>query len=246
MTNALRITSWGQSDVGLKRPNNEDSFHINDQHGYYALADGMGGEAAGEVASGLFVAAAEELIDKKPDRNDQEAIQLIETVFTVSNARILDHVRHHPHCEGMGCTAELLIIHNSGFSLGHVGDSRTYRLRNGTLQQLTKDHSLVQQQLDEGLISLEESEGHPLQNVIIRAVGIEADIAVDIVRGNLARGDLLLLCSDGLSDMIYDSAILEILQTELSPQQKADRLIEKAKSSGGNDNITVVVIDTAS
>lgn len=243
MATNYHIASWGQTDIGLKRSNNEDSFQINDESGYYVVADGMGGEAAGEVASQLFIDSVEKMQKNDALRSTGEAVQLIEQAFADANARILDYVQQHPDCEGMGCTAELLTINREGFVVGHVGDSRTYRQRGGHLQQLTKDHSLVQQQLDEGLISLKESWKHPLQNVILRAVGIEENIAVDIVRGKIISGDQLLLCSDGLSDVVATSSIAQTLQSGSKPQTKVEQLIDLAKESGGNDNITVVLIE---
>ena len=243
MTNTYRISSWGQSDIGLRRPNNEDAYQVNDWNAVYVVADGMGGEAAGEVASRIFIETADELKGGNALRLKKEALAYIEQVFGLANARILDHVKENPRCTGMGCTAELLIMHAEGFLLGHVGDSRTYRLRNGQFQQLTKDHSLVQQQIDDGLILPSESQQHPLQNVILRAVGIEEDIAVDIIRGNLKVGDQLLLCSDGLSDMIADDLIADALCTYASTQNNVESLIEQAKISGGRDNFTVVLVD---
>ena len=246
MTSAYQIRSWGHTDIGLRRANNEDTYQIDDQHGYYVVADGMGGEAAGDVASRIFIETVDELRVGDARRGAEEAVKLLQDVFTNANARILDYVQHHPDCEGMGCTAELLLLHAEGFILGHVGDSRTYRLRSESLQQLTKDHSLVQQQLDEGLISFEESQKHPLQNVILRAVGIEEDIAVDIVRGSLIYGDKLCLCSDGLSDLVPESMIAQILGSDTPPKKKIERLIEEANSLGGTDNITAVLIEIIS
>jgi len=243
MTNAHEISAWGQSDIGLKRPNNEDAYLIDNRHGFYVVADGMGGEAAGEIASGIFVETADQLKGGNARRSPEEAVEFIQQVFGLANGSILEHVQDHPQCSGMGCTAELLVVHSEGFLLGHVGDSRTYRLRNGIFQQLTKDHSLVQQQIDDGLITPMESQRHPLQNVILRAVGIEEDIAVDMVRGNLKAGDQLLLCSDGLSDMLSDETIADALHTAAPPQSKVEVLIEQAKASGGRDNITVVLAD---
>jgi protein phosphatase len=154
---------------------------------------------------------------------------------------MLSHVEKHPDHEGMGCTAELVGFFNEGFVLGHMGDSRTYRLRNGELKQLSKDHSLVQDQTDKGLITADEARNHPMRNVILRAVGIKQELALDLVSGKTLSGDLLLLCSDGLTDMVDDSVIQEVLSSMIELAQKADRLVELAKSGGGHDNITVVL-----
>ena len=141
----------------------------------------------------------------------------------------------------MGCTAELLAFSDKGFVLGHIGDSRTYRLRNGQLQQLTQDHTLVQQQVDDGLISRDKAKNHPLRNVILRAVGLNEQLALDLIRGKIISGDLFLLCSDGLTDMIQDDQIQEILCRDMDIHGKVDKLIETAKAAGGDDNVTIVM-----
>jgi len=150
-------------------------------------------------------------------------------------------VTQNPHHEGMGCTAELLAFYEDGFALGHIGDSRTYRFRNGQLRQLTQDHTLVQQQIEEGLISSDNIKNHPLRNVILRAIGQEREFALDLLRGKILPGDLFLLCSDGLTDMIQDNQIQKILHSDIEIHGKADKLIESAKAAGGKDNITVVL-----
>ncbi len=141
----------------------------------------------------------------------------------------------------MGCTAELLAFYDGGFILGHIGDSRTYRFRREQLEQLTEDHTLVQQQVNDGLISSENVRHHPLRNVILRAVGLRKELALDILRGRTAPGDLFLLCSDGLTDMVEDEQIREILLCDIDINQKTKKLIEVAKAAGGHDNITVVM-----
>jgi serine/threonine protein phosphatase PrpC len=141
----------------------------------------------------------------------------------------------------MGCTAELVGFFNEGFVLGHMGDSRTYRFRNGQLKQLTQDHSLVQDQIDHGLITPAEARNHPLRNVILRAVGVKKSAALDLIRGKAFPGDLFLLCSDGLTDMVDDTLIQETLSSSIVLPEKVENLVELAKSAGGYDNITVVL-----
>jgi PPM family protein phosphatase len=143
----------------------------------------------------------------------------------------------------MGCTAELLAFSGDKFILGHMGDSRTYRYKNGQLKQLSLDHSLVQDQLDRGLITPEEARKHTMKNVILRAVGVDETPSLDLVRGNLSAGDLFLLCSDGLTDMVEDSDILTVLASTSKLPGKAEQLVELAKTGGGRDNITVVLIE---
>ena len=141
----------------------------------------------------------------------------------------------------MGCTAELLAFSDEGFILGHIGDSRTYRLRKDHLEQLTQDHTIVQQQFEEGLISSDQIKQHPLRNVIFRAVGIKEELALDLIFGKISVEDIFLLCSDGLTDMIPDDQIQEILCSDSDLHHKTEELIETAKVAGGIDNITVVL-----
>jgi serine/threonine protein phosphatase PrpC len=235
------IIAFGKSDPGLKRPNNEDAFLIRPELGVSVLADGMGGAAAGELASQIFIETAQELFSGPPAPTDEACFQLLQRAYELANERILDHVRAHPDHRGMGCTAELLIFCNNKFALGHVGDSRTYLHRKGQLKQLTRDHSLVQDQVDQGLITPLEARTHRLRHVILRAVGTTDALAVDFIRGSIFPGDLFLLSSDGLTDMVDDSAIFEVLALPIGLAGKVEWLIESAKSAGGYDNITVIL-----
>jgi len=239
----LHITSFGKSDIGLKRSNNEDAFAVKSEEGLLVLADGMGGEAAGEVASQIFIDSALEVFSKRESRSEQETLGWVQDAFSLANERILSHVKRNPEHEGMGCTAELIAFYNESFILGHVGDSRTYLLRQGRLRQLTRDHSLIQNQIDQGLITPVEARRHSLRNVILRAVGVKETLAIDLVRGKSLLGDLFLLCSDGLTDLVDDTSIQKILSIPLKLTQKVERLIELAKSSGGFDNITVILCE---
>ncbi len=239
----LQIYSFGQSDRGLKRSNNEDAFLVNPERGFFLVADGMGGAAAGEVASQIFADTAFEILTKKGGRSGQKMHQLIQRVFGLANERILNHTKQNPQHRGMGCTAELLMLYDQNYLLGHVGDSRTYLLRQNQLRQLTRDHSVVQDQIDQGTITSAEAKIHPLRNIILRAVGDEESIAVDLVRGRTSPGDLFLLCSDGLTDMVENPSIQNILSLAIRLDQKSEKLVELAKSAGGHDNITVVLCE---
>ena len=243
---APRIISFGTSDPGRKRPNNEDALVVMPELDLCVVADGMGGAAAGELASRALADTALELFGNAADRSEQDTLDLVQKVFRLANERILRHVTEHPHHQGMGCTAELLTFTDQLYVLGHVGDSRTYLFRKGQMKQLTRDHSLVQDQLDQGLITLAESRKHPLRNVILRAVGTSEDLAVDLVRGRIFPGDLFLLCSDGLTDMVEDHAIREVLAASLSLARKGEKLIDRANSAGGHDNVTVVLSEVLS
>jgi len=239
----LKITSFGKSDVGLKRSNNEDAFAVNPEQGFLALADGMGGEVAGEVASQLFIETALEVFSRGRSVSEQEILDRVQKTFQLSNEKILNHVEQHPEHQGMGCTAELVAFSETNFVLGHVGDSRTYLYRGGQLRQLTKDHSFIQTQIDQGVIPQTEAKRHSLKHVILRAVGIEEALAVDLIRGKSVPGDLFLLCSDGLTDMVEDRSIQDILLSPLLLHQKVEGLIDLSKSAGGQDNITVVLCE---
>ena len=235
------IITFGQSDPGLRRPNNEDDFIVMPDADLMAVADGMGGAAAGEVASRIFIETVSALFIRTRCQSEQEAIAKVQDAFRLANEKILSHIKYNPQCRGMGCTAELIVFTSQGYVLGHVGDSRAYLLRAGQLKQLTRDHSLVQDQIDQGLVKPEEVRKHPFKNVILRAVGIDEPLALDLIRGKAVPGDLFLLCSDGLTDMIDDLLIKEVLSLPLTLAQKGTKLIESAKSAGGYDNITVAL-----
>jgi serine/threonine protein phosphatase PrpC len=231
----------GKTDIGLKRANNEDAFAISPELGFCVAADGMGGAAAGELASKIFTDTTLEIFKVTANRTEEEILYQVKKAFSFANERILEHVNHNPNHKGMGCTAELLAFFDEGFILGHIGDSRTYRFRKGQLEQLTKDHTLVQQQIEDGLIISDNIKNHPLRNVILRAVGLNKELALDLLRGKTSSGDLFLLCSDGLTDMVKDSQIHDILGSNIDIHQKVEKLIETAKVAGGDDNITTVL-----
>ena len=235
------INYHGATDVGNVRTNNEDVFYIGEACHFCLVADGMGGAAAGEVASRIFADTAKAVFTGHDGVSEENTIARVQTTFKLANDKILKHVGRNPHDQGMGCTAELLAFSQDSFIIGHVGDSRTYRLKNSTLKQLTKDHSLVQEQLDQGIISLEEARRHAMRNVILRAVGVNETVALDILKGKRNPGDLFLLCSDGLTDMVEDAVLSEILCNDGSLNEKSDALIQLAKHSGGKDNVTVVL-----
>jgi protein phosphatase len=237
------IVSFGQSDIGLKRSNNEDAFIVRPEKGFFAVADGMGGEAAGEVASQLFIQTVIEVFSQIDCSSEGDIYQLVQESFRLANQYILSRAKINLQEQGMGCTAELIAFDNQNFVLGHVGDSRTYILRQGKLQQLSHDHSLVQDQIDQGLITPAESRKHTLRNIILKAVGANEILVTDLVRGKWFPGDLFLLCSDGLTDLVDDAYIQEALLIPISLPQRVERLIHLAKSKGGYDNITVVLCE---
>ncbi|MDY6952596.1 MAG: Stp1/IreP family PP2C-type Ser/Thr phosphatase [Thermodesulfobacteriota bacterium] len=236
-----KIATFGKTDVGLRRTNNEDAFVTRPEQGFCLVADGVGGAAAGEFASRIFAETTLEVFSGTDRRSEKETVHLVQKAFAWANDRILTHVKATPRHEGMGCTAELVAFSNEGFVLGHVGDSRTYRLRKGQLKQLSRDHSFVQDQIDQGLITPTEARNHPMRHLVIRAVGIDEDVALDLVRGKAFPGDVFLLCSDGLTDGVDDTMIRNVLSLAEPLSEKAEKLVGLANSAGGYDNITVAL-----
>lgn len=243
MNKTFDISSCCHTDTGLVRSHNEDTCFVNNENGCFLVADGMGGAAAGEVASSLMKETVQDLFSDRTTCTSGNTQKLIVDCFQTANNRILNHVAVVPSHTGMGCTAELLFLCDNSFCLGHVGDSRTYRLRNGNLKQLTKDHSLVQTQEDLGVITRNEAKNHSLRNVILRAVGSKKDLEVDIIRGFVQSHDIFLLCTDGLFGMVDDEKIKEILAFKGPLTLKATMLIDQANYEGGKDNVSVVLIE---
>ena len=231
-----------RSEIGPHRSNNEDACLADLESGFCLVADGMGGEAAGEIASRLFTEAVMEIFQNAKDRNEAIVMDRVQEAFRLANRMVREYAMHNPEDRGLGCTAELLAFSDSGFVLGHMGDSRTYRFRNHRLNQLTRDHSLVQRQLDSGLIPPENVRTHPLRNVITRAVGIDDEISLDLLRGPINLEDLFLLCSDGLTDLVDDNRIAAIIDLDTSLDQKVNALVDASLKAGGYDNVTVVLL----
>ncbi|MEK6749413.1 MAG: Stp1/IreP family PP2C-type Ser/Thr phosphatase [Pseudomonadota bacterium] len=240
--NSVVLDACGVTDVGCVRQNNEDAFLVRSDLPLFLVADGVGGAAAGEIASRLFCeSCAHEFASFLEWSTDYSA--LLRRSFTNANRAILEYTRDHPETKGMACTAEVLTFVGNDYYLGHVGDSRAYLIRNRQITQITKDHSFVQEQLDLGLIDQEEAKTHWLRNAIYKAVGQTEDLDIDIVTGRVMSGDLFLLCSDGLSDMLDNGNILKILATPIGLDMRVQSLIDEAKRNGGRDNVTAVVCE---
>ncbi|GAB4229394.1 MAG: protein phosphatase 2C domain-containing protein [Deltaproteobacteria bacterium] len=237
----IRIESCGRTDVGLRRANNEDSFVSAPEMRLLALADGMGGAASGEVASGIFVETVRELVSPGAPAGEEEAEDLVRRTFLHANRRIRETAARDTRHRDMGCTGEMVVFTDEGYVLGHVGDSRIYLFREGRLRQVTKDHSFVQEQVDQGLLTPDQARVHAYRHMILRAVGIHDSLAVDIITGRSYPGDLFLLCSDGLTDMVGDDRIEGTVASGLPLEEMADRLVRSACDAGGHDNVTVVL-----
>lgn len=243
----------GLTDVGRKRDFNEDAFAIDLGSGLFALADGMGGHAAGEVASRLAIETVTEFITKTaahPDvtwpfgYDDRLSVRgnRIRAAVRLANERIIHSIEENEALRGMGTTLVTALAENGTVCLGNVGDSRAYLCRGGELKQVTSDHSWVNEQVLLGVLTKEEAARHPFRNVITRALGSREDVAADVSEMEFGRGDRLLLCSDGLTTMLNDAAILDSLaRHHKDPHAAAADLIARANGAGGEDNITVIV-----
>jgi PPM family protein phosphatase len=237
----VRLLSASVTHVGLVRTNNEDAYLAMPEVGYFALSDGMGGAAAGEIASRYFIETAQAVFTNDILGSAGETYARVEKIFGDSNKRILGHAAQNPDDWGMGCTGDILVFYDDRYVVGHVGDSRICLLRHGGLSQLTSDHSLVQLQVDKGLLTPQQAKKHPRKNIILKALGTDASVSPDILEGEALDHDVFLLCSDGLTDMVEDSEIQRILLAEGSLQQKTADLIGAALAAGGRDNVTVVL-----
>ncbi|NIM62023.1 MAG: SpoIIE family protein phosphatase, partial [Acidobacteria bacterium] len=198
----------GLTDVGRRRENNQDQLLVDEQRDVYAVADGMGGHAAGEVASNIAIQALAETIDKEPEA---EADRFLVEAFQEGNRRICESVLARGEWRGMGTTIVALVRRDDKVTIGHVGDSRSYVLRDGNLLQLTDDHSWVGEQVRMGLLTDEEAQKHPMRNIVTRAMGNRLELEVDVLEQAIEPGDVYLLCSDGLNSMIGDDQIGQIL-----------------------------------
>jgi protein phosphatase len=242
------------TDVGRKRKGNEDSHCVNAEQKLFVVADGMGGHAAGEVASKIAVDSINEFVCLTS--GDDEITwpfglddgmsydgNRLKTAIRHANRKVLDATKEKTEYEGMATTVAAVLVDGDQANLGHVGDSRIYCFGDGQLQQLTSDHSWVNEQLQSGIISADQARNHPLRNVVTRALGGKLDLAVDMQSRAMRAGDVLLLCSDGLTTMVPDARIEAILGEAAGDLEKAaPALVDAANEQGGEDNITVVLL----
>ena len=231
--------SWGaRTDVGFTRSHNEDSFLIRAP--LFCVCDGMGGHAAGEVASSIAVQA---IAEHAPDRADDA---LLGAAVEAANEAVIEGAATGKGKPGMGCTASCCVVADARMAVAHVGDSRIYLLHGGTLVRITHDHSYVEELVDAGEITADEARVHPSRSIITRALGSDPDMYADHFSLDVERGDRLVLCSDGLSSMVADPVIESICVSSATPQDCADNLVAAALSEGGHDNVTVIVVDVMS
>jgi len=250
----VKIAYQAISDVGRKRKGNEDSLFLNPEQKLFVVADGMGGHAAGEVASKVAVDAINEFVCLTSGDEEitwpfglDESISYdgnrLKTAIRHANRKVLEATREKTEYEGMATTVAAVLVDGDVANLGHVGDSRIYLFSDGVFTQLTSDHSWVNEQIQSGVISADQARSHPLRNVVTRALGGKADLAVDMQTRRMKAGDLLLLCSDGLTAMVPDEDIARILGEAKGDVEKAAKdLVAEANAHGGEDNITVVLL----
>jgi PPM family protein phosphatase len=249
---SLRIEVAGETNVGMKRTHNEDNFSIMEESGLYIVADGMGGHASGEVASKMAVDAMREFFAAtandpertwpyKMDRSKGYEENRLITGIKLANLRIFESAQRDTRQRGMGTTVVALFAVEDGVYVAHVGDSRIYRMREGNLEQLTEDHSLLNDYIKMKRLTPEEIANFPHKNVIVRALGMKDTVKVDTRLEQPREGDTYLLCSDGLSGPVSDPDMTEILQSTSDLKAAAAKLIARANERGGPDNITVVL-----
>jgi serine/threonine protein phosphatase PrpC len=246
----LTIELQAAVDAGRARSNNEDSVAVDADTSLAVLADGMGGYNAGEVASNMatsFIVSelGRWLREASAQAGDQDVRRAMDICVDNANRAIFNAANSNPQYAGMGTTLVVAVFRAGRLLVGHVGDSRAYRLRAGRLQQITRDHSLLQEQIDAGLITPEQAAFSANKNLVTRAVGVEDTVLLETHQHEVMPGDLYLLCSDGLSDMLEDSTIQQILQSHDSLESCCKSLIEAANDAGGKDNISVILVRAA-
>ncbi|WP_005034939.1 Stp1/IreP family PP2C-type Ser/Thr phosphatase [Holophaga foetida] len=248
----MRVVAAGLSDVGCIRKHNEDNLLVDMELGLFLVADGLGGHAAGEVASRIVVEKVEEFIAQTAERDrtwplDYDARipydgNRLKAALLLSDQAILDDIRENPERESMGSTVVACLVKGDCVTMAHVGDSRAYLLNPDGIRQITRDHSWVADQVANGILTAEEARKHPFRNVITQALGNGGELDVSIQELQVKELDRLLLCSDGLSGMVPDEEIWKIVQNSDSLAIAAEKLVKKALENGGEDNVTVVLV----
>jgi protein phosphatase len=236
-----------KTDAGRCRDNNEDSVAFDEQARVAVLADGMGGYNAGEIASGMATAFIKAelsrwLLEAGGSAQIKDLRRAMEICVDNANVAIYNAANANPAFSGMGTTLVIAVIKDGRLLVGHIGDSRCYRIRQGHLEQITKDHSLLQEQIDAGLISSDQAANSPIKNLVTRALGVEELVMLEVNEFPVEPGDVYLMCSDGLSDMVSDELIVRIAREDLRLEPLAEHLIHAANENGGRDNISVVLV----
>ena len=240
------IIAYAKSDVGKVREMNQDSYYISDLQSpvkLYLLADGMGGYKGGEIASSLAITCARNYIEnnfKETAKDRESLIQLVASSMEYANMVVYEKAKENKELEGMGTTLEVCLIYNNKVYIGHVGDSRVYRIRKDFIRKLTQDHSYVQKLLKDGTITKEEAENHPKKNMLMKALGCNAFVEPDVTVKGFLKEDILIMTSDGLTNMVKQEDIFNIAKGNI--EKAPIKLVDLANENGGLDNITVVII----
>ena len=240
------IKAYAKSDKGKVREINQDYFYIStslDQVQLYILADGMGGYNGGEIASSLAVQTAKNYIEnnfKDIEKDKDSIIQLLGSSMEYANMIVYEKSKEKPELQGMGTTLEIFLIYNNKAYIGHVGDSRIYRIRKDFIRKLTQDHSYVQKLVKEGTITKEQAEHHPQKNMLMKALGCNAFVEPDVMVKGFQKDDILIMCSDGLTNLVDQTTLYEMASKNI--EQATKDLVNLANDRGGHDNITVIVI----
>jgi protein phosphatase len=237
-----------KTDTGRSRDNNEDSVAVDEETRLAVLADGMGGYNAGEIASGMATAFIKSemsrwLTEVGGTARAKEVRRAMEICVDSANLSIFNAANSNPNYSGMGTTLVVGVFREDVLVLGHIGDSRCYRWRAGKLDQISRDHSLLQEQIDAGLVTLEQAQHSNIKNLVTRALGVEEIVLLEVNEYPVELGDFYLMCSDGLSDMVRDAAIAKILSAEGGLEQKVQMLVDAANDNGGRDNISVLMVE---
>lgn len=240
------MEAFAKTDIGKAREMNQDYYAVPDWEDpmhLYILADGMGGYNGGEIASKLATLTALHYIKSNFDtivKDKDSILLLIKSAMEYANMVVYEKAASEPELKGMGTTLEICLIYNNKIYIGHVGDSRIYRIRNELIRKLTHDHSYVEKLVDDGTITKEEASHHPKKNMLMKALGCKAFLEPDVTSKAMQKGDTILMCSDGLTNMLDEKEIYEIIKEDY--KQAVNKLIDKANEKGGYDNITAIVI----
>lgn len=238
------MLTFAKTDIGKERNKNQDYYYISEDGFINILADGMGGYAGGEVASRLATISAKNYISEHFDKNakyeNEQILEIIKNAMEYANTQVHEKAQEKQELEQMGTTLEICLVYKDKMYVGHVGDSSVYRIRQGIVRKLTKDDSYVQKLVEDGTITKEEAKNHPKKNMLVKALGCEIDLEVNVFYKKFLVDDVILICSDGLTNMLSEEQIYNIISKDIN--QATENLINEANLNGGLDNITVILI----